>query len=93
MLFDDLIGGNDLADCVENGIDFFDLVPADAVVDGDDLQLCRLKDTGHPALWGFALFTYINERYEVNVLPTGLPFGSPEPLDCATGLYLGNPPA
>ena len=69
----------------------------DAVVDGDDegdLQLCRLKDTGHPEMWGFALFTYSNERYEDNILPTGLPFGTPEAaLDCAAGLYLGEPTA
>jgi hypothetical protein len=67
----------------------------DAVIDGDgegDLQLCRLKDTGHPEMWGFALFTYSNERYEDNILPTGLPFGTPEAaLDCAAGLYLGDP--
>lgn len=55
--------------------------------------MCRLKDTGHPELWGFALFTYSNERYGDNVLPTGLPFGTPEDaLDCACGLYLGDPP-
>jgi hypothetical protein len=42
-------------------------------------------------LWGFALFTYSNERYEDNILPTGLPFGTPEDaLDCAAGLYLGD---
>jgi hypothetical protein len=66
----------------------------DAVLDdGDELQLCRLRDTGHPEMWGFALFTYSNERYEDNVLPTGRPFGTPEQaLDCAAGLYLGDPP-
>jgi hypothetical protein len=67
-----------------------------AVIDGEDdgdLQLCRLKDTGHPDLWGFALFTYSSERYENNILPTGLPFGSPEEaLDCAAGLHLEDPP-
>jgi len=66
----------------------------DAVLDdGDELQLCRLRDTGHPEMWGFALFTYSNERYEDNILPTGLPFGTPEQaLDCACGLYLDDPP-
>jgi hypothetical protein len=67
----------------------------DAVLDEDDsdLQLCRLKDTGHPEMWGFALFTYSSERYENNILPTGLPLGTPEEaLDCAAGLYLGDPP-
>jgi hypothetical protein len=44
-------------------------------------------------MWGFALFTYSGERYEDNILPTGLPFGTPEQaLDCACGLYLGDPP-
>lgn len=62
--------------------------------DGDELQLCRLKDTGHPEMWRFALFTYSGERYEDNILPTGSPFGTPEDaLDCAAGLYLGDPPA
>jgi hypothetical protein len=66
----------------------------DAVLDdGDELQLCRLRDTGHPEMWGFALFTYSGERYEDNILPTGSPFGTPEQaLDCACGLYLGDPP-
>jgi hypothetical protein len=65
-----------------------------AVLDnGDELQLCRLRDTGHPEMWGFALFTYSGEGYEDNILPTGLPFGTPEQaLDCACGLYLGDPP-
>ena len=61
----------------------------DAVLDDEDyvLQLCRLKDTGHPKLWGFALFTYSNERYEDNILPTGLPFGTPASLvaGCVAG--------
>jgi hypothetical protein len=69
----------------------------EAVINGEDegeLQLCRLKDTGHPQMWRFALFTYSNEHYEDNILPTGLPFGTPEDaLDCACGLYLGDPPA
>jgi hypothetical protein len=66
-----------------------------ALADEDgDLQLCRLKNTGHPEMWGFALFTYSNERYEDNILPTGLPFGTLEDaLDCAAGLYLGDPPS
>ncbi|NUQ97284.1 MAG: hypothetical protein HOY79_12275 [Streptomyces sp.] len=67
---------------------------SDAVINGDDeddLQLCRLKDTGHLEMWGFALFTYGDEHYEDNP-PTGLSFGSPEDaLGCAVGLYLGDP--
>lgn len=44
-------------------------------------------------MWGFALFTYSNERYQDNTLPAGLPFGTSDALDCAAGLYLGDPPA
>ncbi|MEY9849830.1 hypothetical protein [Streptacidiphilus sp. MAP5-3] len=58
------------------------------------MQLCRLKNTGHPEMWGFASFTSSNERYEENILPTGPPFGTPETaLDGTAGLYLGDPPA
>ncbi len=66
----------------------------DAALDNDDVQLCRLKPAGHPELWGFALFTYSNEPSEDNILPTGLPVGTPEDApDCACGLYLGDPPS
>jgi hypothetical protein len=61
----------------------------DAALDdeGGDLQLCRLEDIGHPEMRGFAPFTYSNERYQYNLLPTGLPFGTPEDaLDDACGL-------
>jgi hypothetical protein len=60
--------------------------------DGDQLKLPRLRDTGDPENWGFALYTYSGERYEENILPTGSPTGTPEDaLDCACGLYLGDP--
>ncbi len=62
------------------------------VEDGDELQLCRLRDTGNPEAWGFALFTYSSEHYEENILPTGSPLGTPEEaFDCAAALYLGDP--
>ena len=73
-----------------------------AVLAGDedgDPRLCRLKDTGHPdtghpQMWGFALFTYSGERYEDNILPTGSPFGTPEDApDRAAELHLGDPSA
>ncbi|WP_431045325.1 hypothetical protein ACQUSR_27690 [Streptomyces sp. P1-3] len=42
--------------------------------------------------WGFAFYLASRGGYEDNVLPTGLPAGSPEEaLDCACGLYLANP--
>jgi hypothetical protein len=56
------------------------------------IPLCRLRFTGVLHTWGFALYLASREKYEDNFLPTGLPFGSPEEaLDCACGLYLGDP--
>jgi ribosomal protein S18 acetylase RimI-like enzyme len=65
----------------------------DALLDnGDELPLCRLRDTGDPDLWGFALYTDNTGRYEDTILPTGHPAGTPEEaLDWSCGLYLGAP--
>jgi hypothetical protein len=60
--------------------------------EAEALPLCRLRFTGVLHTWGFALYLASRDKYEDNVLPTGLPFGSPEEaLDCACGLYLGDP--
>lgn len=41
---------------------------------------------------GFALYLAGRDGYQYNILPSGLPAGSPEEcLDCACGLYLGQP--
>ncbi|MFJ4876977.1 AAA family ATPase [Streptomyces sp. NPDC088745] len=56
---------------------------------GESLPLCRLRFTGVPHTWGFALYLASNDSYRDNVLPSGLPVGSPEEaLDCAGALYL-----
>jgi hypothetical protein len=48
--------------------------------------------TGPPRATGPMLPAVDTPRYEDNILPTGLPFGTPEAaLDCAVGLYLGDP--
>jgi hypothetical protein len=62
--------------------------------DGDTIPLCRLR-WGHSAsLWGFAIHLASSEKYEDSILPSGLPIGEPEEaLDCACGLYLGDPSA
>jgi hypothetical protein len=58
---------------------------------GEVLPLCRLRFGGALHTWGFALYLASNDRYEDNILPSGLPVGSPEEaLDCACGLYLGD---
>ncbi|QMU70209.1 hypothetical protein [Streptacidiphilus sp. P02-A3a] len=62
--------------------------------DGKRLQLCRLRFTGVLHTWGFALYLASRDGYTDNVLPSGLPAGSPEEcLDCACSLYLGSPVA
>lgn len=62
------------------------------LMDGEELPLCRLRFTGVLHTWGFALYLDSRGGYEDDVLPSGLPAGSPEEaLDCACGLYLGNP--
>ncbi|WP_323377111.1 ATP-binding protein [Streptomyces smaragdinus] len=43
-----------------------------------------------PHTWGFALYLAGDDSYRENILPSGLPVGSPEKaLDCAGDLYLG----
>jgi choline dehydrogenase-like flavoprotein len=62
--------------------------------DGTALPLMRLRYTGSAAHWGFAVYRASHDDYDKSVLPTGYPFGTPqETLDCACGLYLGDPTA
>ncbi len=42
------------------------------------LHLCRLRYFGDEERWGFAFYTYSNERYELSVFPSGEFFGPPE---------------
>jgi hypothetical protein len=58
------------------------------------LPLCRLHYNSSATLWGFAVYLASRDEYEESVLPSGLPIGTPEEaLDCACGLYLGDPSA
>ena len=60
--------------------------------DGDTLPLMRLRYGGSAARWGFAIYLASQDGYEHAVLPTGAFAGLPEDaLDCAAGLYLGDP--
>ncbi|MFF9566898.1 AAA family ATPase [Streptomyces sp. NPDC014685] len=57
---------------------------------GESLPLCRLRFTGVPHTWGFALHPAGNDGYRDGLLPGGLSAGSPEEaLDCAGALRLG----
>lgn len=56
---------------------------------GQNLPLCRLRFTGVLQTPGFALYLASSDAYKDNILPSGLPAGSPEEaLDCAGNLYL-----
>jgi hypothetical protein len=55
----------------------------------DDLPLCQLRYNGSASICGLAIYLASRDGYEDNILPSGLPAGSPEEApDCACGLYL-----
>ena len=61
---------------------------------GQAQPLCRLRYAGSASTWGFALYRASHDDYQNNYLPNGQLAGSPEEaLDCACGLYLGDPTA
>jgi len=69
-----------------------------AYVDGqvgeEVMPLFRLRYAGSASRWGFAVYRASHDDYEESFLPTGVMGGSPEEaLDCACGLYLGDPSA
>jgi hypothetical protein len=52
-------------------------------------HLCRLRFFGDEENWGFAFYTYSNERYELSVFPTGKFLGPPEDaFQVAAQVYL-----
>lgn len=53
-------------------------------------HLCRLRYFGQDT-WGFAFYTYSNNRYELSVYPDGSFFGNPESaFFISAQVYLGN---
>jgi hypothetical protein len=64
------------------------------LADGTVLPLCRLRYGGYANRWGFAIYLASKDGYEDKLLPSGYPVGTvEEALDCACGLYLGDPTA
>jgi choline dehydrogenase-like flavoprotein len=62
--------------------------------DGQQMPLCRLRYGGSASIWGFSIYRASHDDYQSSMLPTGMTAGSPEDaLDCACGLYLGDPTA
>jgi len=51
-------------------------------------HLCRLRYFGDEEGWGFAFYTYSNERYELAVFPWGEFLGPPEDAFHASAIYL-----
>jgi len=51
------------------------------------VHLCRLRYFGDDD-WGFAFYTYSNEKYELSIFPDGNFFGIPEDAFAASALYL-----
>lgn len=50
-------------------------------------HLCRLRYFGNDG-WGFAFYTYSNEKYELSVFPNGEFLGKPEDAFMASAVYL-----
>lgn len=50
-------------------------------------HLCRLRYFGDDQ-WGFAFYTYSNEKYELSVYPNGEFLGKPEDAFLASAVYL-----
>jgi hypothetical protein len=42
------------------------------------IHLCRLRYFGQEDQWGFAFYSYANDRYELAIFPTGEFLGPPE---------------
>ncbi|MGI8870729.1 MAG: hypothetical protein ACR2F6_18285 [Mycobacteriales bacterium] len=62
--------------------------------DGDQLPLCQLRYGGSASIWGFSIYRASHDDYQPSTLHTEMTAGSPEDaLDCACGLYLGDPTA
>jgi hypothetical protein len=52
-------------------------------------HLCRLRYFGDEERWGFAFYTYSNDRYELSIFPSGGFFGTPEEaFEVSARLYL-----
>jgi hypothetical protein len=65
-----------------------------SIIAGEAMPLCRLSYRGNIEHLGFAMYLASSESYENSVLHTGRATGTPEhALDCACGLYLGDPTA
>jgi hypothetical protein len=64
----------------------------DVVQDALGTGILHVRVSSSAARWDFAMYLASKDGYEDAVLPTGALAGLPEDaLDCAAGLYLGDP--
>lgn len=64
------------------------------LANGEQLPLCRLRYAGSATMWGFAIYRASHHDYQDSFLPTAVMSATiEEALDCACGLYLGDPTA
>jgi hypothetical protein len=62
------------------------------LADGEVLPLCRLRYGGYASSFGFNIYLASKDGYEDTTLPNGAFEATPQQaLDCACGLYLGDP--
>lgn len=53
------------------------------------VHLCRLRYLGDEQWWGFGLYAYSSEKYELSVFPSGEFFGPPEDaFELSANVYL-----
>ncbi len=52
------------------------------------IHLCRLRYFGDEEGWGFAFYTYSNEKYELSVFNNGTFYGTPEEAFESSAMYL-----
>ena len=51
--------------------------------------LCRLRYTGSGDLWEFGYHSHASGKYEISMLPSGRPYGTPEEcFDCAAQTHV-----
>ena len=53
-------------------------------------HLCRLRYFGREDGWGFAFYTYSNEKYELAMFDNGDFFGTPEDAFRLSAVYLSD---
>ena len=57
-------------------------------VRNNPLHLCRIRYFGDEEAWGFAYYSYSNEKYKLSVFDNGTFYGTPEEAFESSAMYL-----